>query len=131
MIRLGGGRWSGDGGGLTPGEGGGGEPAGPPDDGWTEPPEPPEPGWPDPGDRPAGPVESLPGEEEAEPPVVIEVAVYVWVTQADGRVCPTCGPLDGSHWEDDDGPFPPLHAGCRCERRLLAVEYRTARADVG
>ena len=65
-----------------------------------------------------------------EPPVEeIAVAIYAWVTQADGRVCPLCGPLDGLRWEGDDGPWPPLHVGCRCERRLVAVEWRTQRPD--
>src|SRR5215210_7026797 len=82
-------------------------------------------GWPDePGGTPP------PVEPPAEPPVEeIAVAIYSWVTQADGRVCPLCGPLDGLRWEGDEGPWPPLHVGCRCERRLVAVEWRTRRLD--
>ena len=73
-----------------------------------------------------------PGEPDGTPPPPAEelaVAIYAWVTQADGRVCPLCGPLDGMRWEGDDGPWPPLHVGCRCERRLVAVEWRTRRPD--
>ena len=94
------GEWPGDPGDLTPAE--------PPP--WYEPPPPP-PAW-------AGPVD-----EE------VAVAIYEWVTQGDGRVCPVCGPLDGSRWEDDDGPFPPLHVGCRCQRVLAGIEWRTARRE--
>jgi hypothetical protein len=87
--------------------------------------------------RPAGdlatrtpPEGTAPVEPPAEPPVEeLAVAIYAWVTQADGRVCPLCGPLDGLRWEGDDGPWPPLHVGCRCERRLVAVEWRTQRPD--
>ena len=39
-----------------------------------------------------------------------------WVTTADGRVCPECGPLDGAVWEEGFGPLPPLHVNCRCAR---------------
>lgn len=132
------GRWAREVSGFTPG-GGGGEDAGAwPDDGWDGPGSEPAAGWPDPVGGDAGPVEAFPGEAdppadpldgEPEPatPVVAEVFVYEWATEADGRVCPSCGPLDGTRWEDDDGPLPPLHVGCRCKRRLVAVERRTVR----
>lgn len=77
---------------------------------------------PPPADPPGGwlpPVEeapSVPPDEPPDPPVEEVVVVYRWVTQEDGRVCPLCGPLDGRVWEGDAGPWPPLHAGCRCER---------------
>jgi hypothetical protein len=39
-----------------------------------------------------------------------------WITAADERVCPECGPLDGLVWEAGSGPAPPLHVNCRCAR---------------
>ena len=116
-----------DGWGDDPGDDGG-------DDGWPDDPpeEPPGGDGDDPGDGGDGgaggwggegddPGDTSPPEEERVP-----VYIYEWVTQGDGRVCPVCGPLDGSRWEDDDGPFPPLHVGCRCQRVLVGVEWRTA-----
>jgi hypothetical protein len=39
-----------------------------------------------------------------------------WATVEDERVCPECGPLDGSAWPVGEGPAPPLHVNCRCAR---------------
>lgn len=41
------------------------------------------------------------------------VAMVVWVTQKDERVCPECRALDGHQFELDDAP-PPQHYNCRC-----------------
>lgn len=46
-----------------------------------------------------------------------------WRTAADERVCPECGPLDGMTWPADEGPAPPLHNRCRCERGFAFVEW--------
>ena len=106
-----GGGWDAD---LDPGAGGGDppEPPGP----WDGPPEVgPTPGDPDPPE----------GGDPLDPPPVRVVRVYAWRTAGDDRVCPACGPLDGTRWEDDDGPMPPAHAGCRCARVLVAEERTT------
>lgn len=47
-----------------------------------------------------------------------------WRTQADERVCPECGPLDGLVWEAGAGPAPPLHVNCRCVRGYAFTEWR-------
>ena len=46
-----------------------------------------------------------------------------WVTAHDERTCPECGPLDGATWPLDEGPRPPLHTHCRCERVDAFVTY--------
>lgn len=48
-----------------------------------------------------------------------------WATAEDERVCPECAPLDGLVWPDGDGPAPPLHPSCRCERSYAFTEWRT------
>lgn len=48
-----------------------------------------------------------------------------WYTAADERVCPECGPLAGQSWEAGDGPYPPLHDHCRCQRDYAFTEWRT------
>ncbi len=109
---------------------GGDPPAEPPSEPAPEPvPEPtPEP-WdpPDaeggaPGDEDPTPIEHP---DEADGPAIEEIPIYEWRTAQDARVCPICGPLDGTRWEGQDGPRPPAHLGCRCARVLVAVETRT------
>lgn len=39
-----------------------------------------------------------------------------WETASDEKVCPVCGPYAGRAWRVDDGPHPPLHPNCRCQR---------------
>ena len=39
-----------------------------------------------------------------------------WQTAADEKVCPICGPYAGRAWKAADGPQPPLHPNCRCQR---------------
>jgi predicted nucleic acid-binding Zn ribbon protein len=39
-----------------------------------------------------------------------------WETSGDDRVCPICGPYAGRVWRADEGPQPPLHPNCRCQR---------------
>lgn len=46
-----------------------------------------------------------------------------WRTAEDERVCPECGPLDGQAWPAGEGPEPPLHNHCRCERGFAYVEW--------
>ena len=71
--------------------------------------------------------------DEDDGPAVEEIPIEEWRTAQDARVCPICGPLDGTRWEGDDGPRPPAHLGCRCARVLVAVETRTIarRAPLG
>ena len=120
----GGGEWWGD---LDPGPGGGdsdppppeGGPDALPPEGW-DPPEP---------ERGPTPLRPLPGDEEPDPldsPGTEIIKIEEWRTARDDRVCPTCGPLDGTRWEEGDGPVPPAHAGCRCVRVVVATEERTA-----
>ncbi len=48
---------------------------------------------------------------------IIESQVWTrWETASDESVCPTCGPYAGRVWRSDDGPQPPLHPNCRCQR---------------
>lgn len=43
-----------------------------------------------------------------------------WVTAADERVCPECGPLDGLVFATaDNAPMIPRHPNCRCELEVL------------
>ena len=57
---------------------------------------------------------------------MVEPVVWTrWITRADERVCPECGPLDGQLWEDGSGPRPPLHVDCRCGRVHAFTEWRT------
>jgi len=52
-----------------------------------------------------------------------------WETGADERVCPECGPLHGMTWPEGEGPVPPLHVNCRCQRVHAFVEWRTRDVD--
>jgi hypothetical protein len=48
---------------------------------------------------------------------IIEAQVWTrWETASDEKVCPICGPYAGRVWRADDGPQPPLHPNCRCQR---------------
>jgi hypothetical protein len=48
---------------------------------------------------------------------IIEAQVWTrWETASDEKVCPVCGPYAGRVWRVDDGPQPPLHPNCRCQR---------------
>jgi hypothetical protein len=48
---------------------------------------------------------------------VIESQVWTrWETASDESVCPICGPYAGRVWRVDEGPQPPLHPNCRCQR---------------
>jgi SPP1 gp7 family putative phage head morphogenesis protein len=42
------------------------------------------------------------------------VAGLQWQTSADERVCPVCGPLQGTNLPMRGGSTPPAHPGCRC-----------------
>ncbi len=48
-----------------------------------------------------------------------------WVTAADERVCPECGPLHGRAWPEGEGDVPPLHVNCRCRREDAFTEWHT------
>jgi len=56
---------------------------------------------------------------EAEP-----IIWQIWQTSSDERVCPICGPYQGRIYLASDGPFPPLHANCRCQRTHHHTEWR-------
>ncbi len=48
---------------------------------------------------------------------IIEAQVWTrWDTASDEKVCPICGPYAGRVWRAGDGPQPPLHPNCRCQR---------------
>jgi hypothetical protein len=53
----------------------------------------------------------------------IPVIWQVWRTNGDERVCPICGPLAGLEFLAGEGPQPPLHPNCRCEREVSRVEW--------
>jgi hypothetical protein len=57
--------------------------------------------------------------------VIYAMPVERWVTGADERVCPECGPLAGMTWLAGEGPLPPLHVNCRCRREAAGVEWRS------
>ena len=65
---------------------------------------------------------------EVDASTVYPVLWTRWLTEEDERVCPECGPLDGTVWEDGGGPSPPLHVGCRCRRAPAFTEWRTRSA---
>jgi len=46
-----------------------------------------------------------------------------WATAYDERVCPVCSPFAGRIWPLGEGPQPPLHPGCRCERRYAFTTW--------
>lgn len=48
---------------------------------------------------------------------IIDAQVWTrWETASDEKVCPICGPYAGRVWRAGDGPQPPLHPNCRCQR---------------
>ena len=49
-------------------------------------------------------------------PVLIVTYRSRWVTAADERTCPVCAPLHGQVFPEGEGPMPPLHRSCRCQR---------------
>lgn len=48
-----------------------------------------------------------------------------WETASDEKVCPICGPYAGHIWKKDDGPHPPLHPNCRCQRVYAFTTWTT------
>jgi hypothetical protein len=47
----------------------------------------------------------------------LEAEVWTrWETASDENVCPICGPYAGRVRRATDGPHPPLHPNCRCQR---------------
>ena len=62
-------------------------------------------------------------DETVSRPQLIPTYWSRWVTANDERTCPECAPLDGATWPLDEGPQPPLHANCRCERVDAFVTY--------
>ena len=81
------------------------------------------------GDRSSLPAASRPTPEQrdavASRPQLIPTFWSRWVTANDERTCPECAPLDGAAWPIDDGPRPPLHTHCRCERVAAFVSYES------
>jgi hypothetical protein len=48
---------------------------------------------------------------------ILEAQVWTrWETASDEKVCPVCGPYAGRVWRAGEGPEPPLHPNCRCQR---------------
>lgn len=57
--------------------------------------------------------------------VTYPVEWYQWVTLADERVCPECGPSHGEQWpETQVHGAPPLHTNCRCRIEHAFTEWR-------
>lgn len=50
----------------------------------------------------------------------VEMIPY-WVTNADDRVCPKCGPINNKRQGDGWTEYPPYHWGCRCWIRHKVV----------
>lgn len=67
---------------------------------------------------------------EVESEEVVEVIFERWDANLDNRLCPECGALDGTVWEQGEGSFPPLHANCRCERVYDHSEWQTRTVTV-
>lgn len=78
-----------------------------------------------------------PADVYTPPPVETRVEVYWvridrWHAHQDDRTCPACLALDWHEFEEDDGPWPPLHAHCRCGREVGArYEARTREVTTG
>ncbi len=66
--------------------------------------------------------------QRGERPCAQWVVWQAWITMRDERVCPECGPLHGQWFRRGEGPTPPLHSGCRCERRNVHRECVARRA---
>lgn len=56
--------------------------------------------------------------------ILTPIRVERWVTAGDERTCPECAPLHGNAWRGDDGPVPPLHVNCRCQRVFAFTEWQ-------
>ncbi len=57
---------------------------------------------------------------------IIEAQVWTrWETASDENVCPICGPYAGRVWRADEGPQPPLHPNCRCQRVYAFTTWTT------
>lgn len=52
------------------------------------------------------------------------IRIERWVTAGDERTCPECAPLHGRTWTAGDGPTPPLHVNCRCQRLFAWTEWQ-------
>jgi hypothetical protein len=46
-----------------------------------------------------------------------------WETASDEKVCPVCGPYAGRVWRAGEGPQPPLHPHCRCQRAFAFTTW--------
>lgn len=58
---------------------------------------------------------------------VLEAQIWTrWETASDENVCPICGPYSGRVWQKDDGPQPPLHPNCRCQRVYAFTTWTTS-----
>lgn len=53
----------------------------------------------------------------------------VWTTAFDSRVCERCLALQGRRFEPGVGPYPGLHARCRCSRQPVFVSAKEAGFD--
>lgn len=58
---------------------------------------------------------------------ILEAQVWTrWETASDEKVCPVCGPYAGRVWLQNDGPQPPLHPNCRCQRVYAFTTWTSA-----
>lgn len=58
-------------------------------------------------------------------PALIVTIRSRWVTAGDERTCPVCAPLHGQIFREGEGPMPPLHRSCRCQRIDAGMEITT------
>jgi hypothetical protein len=88
-----------------------------------------------PGDEITGIISNPPAPDPPLPPPARSCAVYVYYdliqTAADERVCPECGPLDGTEHQSGFGPYPPLHDHCRCTRTPFRWECYYSDGEYG
>lgn len=56
--------------------------------------------------------------------VLDPIRIERWVTAGDERTCPECAPLHGRTWQEGDGPMPPLHVNCRCQRVFAWTDWQ-------
>lgn len=54
-----------------------------------------------------------------------------WVTHFSEGTCPECAKLDGTWFRQGDGPQPPLHVNCRCQRKAVSWECLSRSPDHG
>lgn len=56
--------------------------------------------------------------------ILAPIRIERWATANDERTCPECAPLHGATWREGDGPVPPLHVNCRCQRVVAWTDWQ-------